>query len=140
MVTSQSSNVNTFFSNVGATGFVAVDKTRDLIVIGFRGSEDLSDFMSDQLTQLDMIPTDQVPNCRGCLGHRGFLRAWSSTRIAVMQNVIQARKDNPGFQVVATGHSLGAALAHFAALELRAALRIPVNLVSFDHTSYVANL
>jgi len=57
--------------------------------------------------------------CPGCLGHSGFYRAWQDVRAGVSQAVAAAVGLNRATQVVVTGHSLGAAIASIAAVDLR---------------------
>jgi alpha-beta hydrolase superfamily lysophospholipase len=57
--------------------------------------------------------------CTGCLVAGGYLAAFNEVRGVVLPALKLAIAENRGFQVVATGHSLGGALATIAALELR---------------------
>jgi pimeloyl-ACP methyl ester carboxylesterase len=118
------------------TGFVAVDPVglggKGLIVMSFRGSEFTRARTSDLATNNDAFT--QVPAslyCFNCTAARGYFESYMSVNRTVVESV-KAQLNITGqqnYQVVATGHSLGGALATFAALELRR-LNISVHLVS----------
>jgi alpha-beta hydrolase superfamily lysophospholipase len=57
--------------------------------------------------------------CAGCLGHSGFYRAWQDVRTGVSEAVGVAVGLDRATKVVVTGHSLGAAVASIAAVDLR---------------------
>lgn len=96
-----------------ATGFVSVDKTRKQIVIAYRGSHSVVNFLADaQAVQLPYL-------CTLCFVHAGFLSSWLATRTQVLNAVSSALAAHPGYSIVATGHSLGAAIATIAAAEMR---------------------
>ena len=57
--------------------------------------------------------------CPGCQVHTGFWNAWKEARPKVLPALQKAVAANPKYQVVVTGHSLGAAIATLAAAELR---------------------
>ncbi|KAF1992621.1 alpha/beta-hydrolase [Aulographum hederae CBS 113979] len=112
----------TEFSNPGnlsslttdVTGFVAVDTSHRYIVLSFRGSVSLRNYLAD--INVAMIDTDI---CDGCQAHSGFWTSWLEARAAVLSAVEEASHAHPGFQIVATGHSLGAAVADLCAAGLR---------------------
>lgn len=64
----------------------------------------------------------------------GFWNAWSDNRAAILPSVRTTVASNPSYKVVVTGHSLGGAIATFAAAELRNG-GISVDLVSFSYYS-----
>ena len=96
------------------TGFVAVDHTNKMIVISFRGSQSLDNW----LTNLDFGFTD-TDLCSGCSAHSGFWNSWVDARDTVIPAVKAAAKQYPSYQIAVTGHSLGGAIAPFAAAQLR---------------------
>lgn len=96
------------------TGFVAVDHTDKLIVVSFRGSQSLDNW----LTNLDFEFTD-TDICNGCSAHSGFWQSWVDARDAVIPAVKVAVEQYPSYSVSITGHSLGGAIAPFAAAQLR---------------------
>ncbi|KAF3040295.1 hypothetical protein E8E12_006502 [Didymella heteroderae] len=96
------------------TGFVAVDHTEKLIVVSFRGSQTLDNW----LTNLDLGFTD-TDICSGCTAHAGFWQSWVDARDSVIPAVQAAVKQYPSYGVSVTGHSLGGAVAPFAAAQLR---------------------
>ncbi|KAI9849410.1 MAG: hypothetical protein M1838_000153 [Thelocarpon superellum] len=98
------------------TGFVAVDKTDEVIVLAFRGSQSIPNFIDD--VEFNQVPWDR---CDGCLVHAGFWTAWLEIRSTVTQAIASAVAQNPDYQVIITGHSLGGAIAAIAAAEFRAA-------------------
>lgn len=106
-----------FFQSVGisdATGFVSLDHTNKLIVISFRGSRSVRNFIAD--LNFVLVPWSI---CNGCSAHAGFLDSWKSVRSIVQGAVQGALTTYPNYKIVSTGHSLGGALATLAAADLR---------------------
>lgn len=106
-----------FFYSIGAgdtQGFVAVDHTNQLIVIAFRGSVSIPNWIAD-LTFV-MAPWSI---CTGCQAHAGFLASWESVKSQIQEAVKSATARYPSYIIIATGHSLGGALATLAAADLR---------------------
>ncbi|KAM7211157.1 Alpha/Beta hydrolase fold [Rhypophila decipiens] len=88
-------------------GLIAIDPVRSLIVVSFRGSASVRNWITDaSFAQIPCTPGT------GCLVHAGFASAWSEPPPA---------RQNPTYTVVATGHSLGGAVATLAAAYLREA-------------------
>ncbi|KAI9831661.1 MAG: hypothetical protein M1819_004727 [Sarea resinae] len=96
------------------TGYVAVDSTNELIVVAFRGSESLRNWLSDA-----DFPYVASNLCDGCLVDQGFWDSWSEAKSDILSAAKNASTQYPNYQIVVTGHSLGAAIATFAAAELR---------------------
>jgi len=96
------------------TGFVAIDETRDLIIISFRGTESKKNIYIDMGWHL--MPTDI---CRDCKASHGFGLAWNDTKQAVYQALEKAMANGSKKKIVATGHSLGGAVAGICAADLR---------------------
>lgn len=63
--------------------------------------------------------------------HTGFDAAWAEVSSAVMSGVAATRAAHPGYAVVVTGHSLGAAVATLAAAYLRAAAAVALDLYTY---------
>ena len=89
-------------------GYIGYHTGQRAIYVVFRGSESLQNWLDD----LDVVLTGySAPGCSSCEVHKGFYDAEQS----VFQNVVSQVKallaTYPGYQVVFTGHSLGAALA-----------------------------
>lgn len=120
-----STHIPTSSGATDTTGFLAVDTTNELIVLSFRGSESVRNYLTDVLFPL--VPIDL---CTGCLGEAGFWSAWADNRGNILPSVKETVADNPSYTVVVTGHSLGGAIATFAAAELRNG-GILVDLVRF---------
>jgi len=115
------------FANTGdadTTGFVARDDTTKSIVVSFRGSRSVRNFIAD--ATFDKVDVSNI--CAGCEVHEGFNNAYQDQAVAVRAAVQQQKTNNPDYQVVVTGHSLGGALAVLAATDLRG--------LGFDVTLY----
>ncbi|KAE9978070.1 hypothetical protein EG328_001690 [Venturia inaequalis] len=126
----QADNTNTIieFQNGGATdttGYLAIDTTKKLIVLSFRGSTSLRNYLVDV-----NFPLTNIDICTGCQGDSGFWGAWSDNRAQILPSVKTTVAAYPTYKVIATGHSLGGAIATFAAAELRNA-GIAVDLITF---------
>ena len=96
------------------TGYIAVDHTRDLTVLAFRGSHSIRNWLTD----VDFVP---VPTdiCHGCTAHQGFWDSWLEARSGILDTLVKTAKNFPSSKVVVVGHSLGGAIADFAAAEIR---------------------
>jgi hypothetical protein len=117
------------------TGYVAVDRDHQLIVVAFRGTEDCNPDPTlppsgNCKPAPDSMTTTPVPHfCPGCEIGTGWLGAWNDVKREVIEAIDQADDENSGFRVVSTGHSLGASLATVAGIELRS-LGYTVDIVS----------
>ena len=66
-------------------------------------------------------------NCSGCVVHKGFYRTYESVRPQVQAAVLSFQAQHASASLVCTGHSLGAAVAQHAALDLTISLGLRVN-------------
>ncbi|KAH7384655.1 Alpha/Beta hydrolase protein [Pyrenochaeta sp. MPI-SDFR-AT-0127] len=96
------------------TGFVATDTTNKLIVLSFRGSRSVRNW----LTNLN-FPVAPTTVCATCSSSIGFWSSWLEAQSNVLSAITKARAQYPSYKIVATGHSLGGALASLAAGVLR---------------------
>lgn len=103
------------------------------IIFGIPGTNGLRDALSD----VAALPTPYVSpsvRCPGvCLVHAGFLLAWNSIEGQVIDAVLSALEQNPGFSVVVSGHSLGGAMANLAFARLRSG---PLNATTTSAYTY----
>ena len=97
------------------SGVLALDSTNKLIVLAFRGSRGIQNWLQN----LDFVKEDGSSLCNGCEVHKGFFDSWNSVSEKLSSELSSASKANPDYGIVAAGHSLGAALATLAAVALR---------------------
>ena len=96
------------------TGYIALDHTRSLTVLAFRGSESVRNYITD--ADFPLVPTDI---CSGCTADQGFYNSWQEAKSGIMAALKTAAAANPSYKVVVVGHSLGGAIAVIAAAEMR---------------------
>src|SRR5688572_14073083 len=98
----------------GIAGYVATDHARKEIVLSVRGSNNVRNFITDVV-----FAWTSCPFVSDCKVHKGFQAAWDEISSAAQSAIKSARAANPGYRVVATGHSLGGAVATLGAVYMR---------------------
>ncbi|KAH7396832.1 Alpha/Beta hydrolase protein [Phaeosphaeria sp. MPI-PUGE-AT-0046c] len=96
------------------TGFIALDSTNKLIVLSFRGSRSIRNWITNVV--FPVVPTTICPTCAIS---KGFWSSWLEAQKNVLATIAAAKAQHPDYKIVATGHSLGGALASIAAGVLR---------------------
>ncbi|RAK99984.1 lipase family protein [Aspergillus ibericus CBS 121593] len=105
------------FSNTTSTdtsGFLAVDTTNQAIVLSFRGSYSIRNWLADAT----FFYTDPKL-CTGCEAELGFWSSWTNVRDNITTILTPTLTKYPDYELVIVGHSLGAAIATLAAADLR---------------------
>eukprot|EP00933_Yihiella_yeosuensis_P021231 TRINITY_DN16855_c0_g1_i2.p1 TRINITY_DN16855_c0_g1~~TRINITY_DN16855_c0_g1_i2.p1 ORF type:complete len:484 (+),score=114.20 TRINITY_DN16855_c0_g1_i2:192-1454(+) len=95
--------------------FVAVDANEKVVVLGIRGTVNLSDAITDAVG--NSVPFPEYP---GVETHQAILAAAKEVLNRTRPTLNEALAANPGFGVVVTGHSLGAGTAVVCTLILQA--------------------
>lgn len=97
------------------TGFLGYMPSEKKIYVIFRGSTSTKNWISD----LDAIKITYTtfPECN-CEVHKGFFDAEQRIASAMVNEVKSLLAKYAGYSVTVTGHSLGAALSHLAAMDL----------------------
>lgn len=122
-------------------GYLALDHVRHRILVAFRGTINLAGMVADfRLSPHEYTPfpgsedqttgqtvvgrrdshVEHVPRCSDCTEHAGFSRVWNNTRIHIIDAVAKQVAQYPEYELHLVGHSLGAAVAAFAALDFNA--------------------
>ncbi|CAG8920925.1 unnamed protein product [Penicillium salamii] len=105
------------FSNDTITdtaGFIAVDDVKKAIVLSFRGSYSVRNWIADA-----SFPYTSTGICTGCEAELGFWGSWKAVRENIQSQLHDAFSQHSDYELVVTGHSLGAAIASLAAADLR---------------------
>ncbi|PLB52143.1 alpha/beta-hydrolase [Aspergillus steynii IBT 23096] len=114
----ETETLSEFFANDeygDVAGFFAVDSTNKLLILSFRGSRTIDNWIANLDFGLDKVED----LCAGCQAHGGFYKAWQAVADDITASVKSAVDKYSGYKLVFTGHSFGAALASFAATALR---------------------
>ncbi|KAG5497695.1 hypothetical protein JKF63_03961 [Porcisia hertigi] len=124
-------SVYNVYENVstGNLGFSGLDHKMGRIVLAFRGSANKYNWLED----FDFWFTPYAPATCGekCRVHRGFYAAYNSIRPQILLDMQAMLLSYPFYTVLVTGHSLGAAMALLAAVEIRSR--------NFSHTGLMQN-
>jgi hypothetical protein len=110
-----------------ANGFVGYDGNSKSIIVSFSGTDPLS--IRNWIDDIDTIKTDYGYSACGCEVHKGFYDTYLSVQEQVLDLVISYHLEYPNARINVTGHSLGAALAVHAALDITLTLGIDVNIM-----------
>lgn len=92
-----------------------MDETNKLIVLSFRGSSDIQNWVAN----LNFGLNNDSGLCDGCSVHSGFWQSWGTVADDVTSQIKSAQSTYSGYQLVVTGHSLGGALAAVGGTALR---------------------
>ncbi|KAJ6598584.1 alpha/beta-hydrolase [Mycena sp. CBHHK59/15] len=107
-------------SSTDTQGFVARDDTKKEIVVAWRGSSAVQDFLiTDAFVLLKSYQSPGVTPPSGVEVHSGFIRSYNSVATQVIALVQDQLTQFPNYTVVSTGHSLGGSLASLAGVSLK---------------------
>lgn len=98
----------------GTQGYVALDLEQSNIVIAVRGSINFMNDIEDAMFWRNHF----APAPQGAVVHSGFAAAYRSLRESIKIGVMAGKQRCPKCNILATGHSLGAATATLAAADL----------------------
>ncbi|KAF2173739.1 hypothetical protein M409DRAFT_16013 [Zasmidium cellare ATCC 36951] len=114
------STVVRYFNNVSTDTQATLfrDDTRRELVIAFRGTSDLQDFLSDFAQTLVPFKAIGIDDCPDCKVHNGTLTAWNSVSNDVLWAMQAQLLYFPEYKPIVTGHSLGGAIASVASASL----------------------
>ncbi|ORX94177.1 alpha/beta-hydrolase [Basidiobolus meristosporus CBS 931.73] len=129
-------NVTTYFSSgaSGIAGYIGYSKEDKKIVISFRGSSNLANWIKN----LGVTPTAFVyPTANDKVKvHSGFYETYASVESTVragLKQVLTTLKDQTeSYKLVITGHSLGGAVAAFCAMDIKRFYLNPMSGRSFQ--------
>ncbi|KAJ3218348.1 hypothetical protein HK099_005102 [Clydaea vesicula] len=97
-------------------GYIAYNPDMKAIIVAFRGTLSIRNAIVD-LT-LDQVPLSNTDSSSKIMVHKGFQVTYHAVRDIVRDTVAKLLKQYPGSHIRTTGHSLGAATATVAALDL----------------------
>jgi len=94
-------------------GYTAYEETNNLIILSIRGSANIENWFEN----LDAFKTT-YDKCLGCYVHQGFYDAYNDLRESILTSVETLYNKHTDAQFAVIGHSLGAAIATFAFVDL----------------------
>ncbi|KXN68902.1 alpha/beta-hydrolase, partial [Conidiobolus coronatus NRRL 28638] len=121
-----------YFQNAGvdSAGYIAVNKILKLIVLSYRGTNDLSNWLYD--TDIKLTSAGLSGQSSNAQIHSGFNDMAMSLLSQTTSSLKSAIGKYPDYKVVITGHSLGGAIASLIGFQLGQA-----NVVSWDKLNVI---
>jgi hypothetical protein len=110
-------------------GFVGYDSTQNAIIVSFRGT--VSTSIVDWIQNLAYTKTQPWSKYPDAGVHHGFNGAWEDLKDDVMSAIDSIRAAHSTTTVQLTGHSLGAAMAINAALDMKLNYGLDTSVVDF---------
>lgn len=106
-------------------GYVAVNEHQRRIIVSFRGSTSINDWVHD----LQFIRTSSgVANApAGASVHGGFLKAWKTISVGILSQLTVLINKYPDYAILVTGHSLGGAIGVLCSMQLLSTGIVPVS-------------
>mmetsp|Transcript_26522 Transcript_26522/g.45398 ORF Transcript_26522/g.45398 Transcript_26522/m.45398 type:complete len:279 (+) Transcript_26522:9-845(+) len=99
---------------ISGYGFVGYHPINQTIVVSFRGTDDLENWIID----LESAILTPYKNMTGVEVGEGFYKEWNDLSTQVLPAVYNLTTQFPSYQIWVTGHSLGAAISILCAAEL----------------------
>ncbi|ORC89948.1 lipase [Trypanosoma theileri] len=110
-------HVTKVFTNHSYGTLAYMGVSEDRIVISFRGSENIPNWISNMKFGKETYPN---ATCKGCSVHIGFYHSFLSLRNEMWVELQRLVAEYPRRPVLITGHSLGGAMAVLAAADFAA--------------------
>ncbi|KAF2706320.1 alpha/beta-hydrolase [Pleomassaria siparia CBS 279.74] len=101
----------------GMMGFVAIDPVAEVIVLSFRGSHSVRNWIAN--FGFGYTKYKAAPTCSKCKVHSGFYKAYQESEPFYLPALQAAVANYPTYRLTLTGHSLGGGVATVAAGVLR---------------------
>ncbi|KAJ9060191.1 hypothetical protein DSO57_1033499 [Entomophthora muscae] len=116
----------------GGKAYVAVDHALKTIVVAFRGSSNIRNWVMD--FNIGMVDLDVGDGTKGIRVHQGFLQYSNAIGAKIIPTVRTLVSKHKNYTITITGHSLGGAVSSLSSLMLKRQLNIPwssIKLVTF---------
>lgn len=111
------------FINLALSGdaFIAVNTTSKQIIVSFRGTSDIADWIVDvDFAQNSYSPLSASASCDGtCKVHKGAYEAFKKVFTKIVGTLKNTAKSYSDYEIIVTGHSLGGGYALLMGIELQ---------------------